>query len=198
MLYFVNGKRQNEKIVDNKGKKILKILLIVVIILQIAIPQIYIWLFENYENELNDFTYKLTGKYFFSGRQRVWSRIDDTIQGDEKWGTGDVNYDKQLQTSHNEFMNIYYCWGIFVALCTYIYLFTIGKKCIENITNRVDLIIILAFIGTLISTMFETYIYVAQFFIFNNLIVSYLLNKYKIKKGENENARISECNYTNI
>lgn len=197
-VIFCKHKRRNQEFIDNKKRKILEILLISVIILQIVIPQMYIWLFENYETELNNFTYELTGKYFFSGRQRVWSRIDDTIEENEKWGTGDVNYDKQLQTPHNEFMNLYYCWGIFVALCTYIYLFIIGRKCIKNITNNVDLIILLSFIGMMISTMFETYIYAAQFFIFNNLLVSYLLNKYKIKKGENENARISECNYTNI
>ena len=173
-------------------------LLISVIVLQIAIPQIYIWLFNNYRDELNNFAYNLTGKYFFSGRQRVWTAIDETVDGYEKWGTGDVNYEKQLQTPHNEFMNIYYCWGVLVALSSYIFLFTIGKKCIYNIENSVDLIAFLGFIGMLISTMFETYIYAAQFFIFNNLLVSYLLNKDKIKKGKNENERVSECNYTNI
>lgn len=177
----------NKNIIFTKTiKKMLKILLIVIIVLQIIIPQIYIWLYKNYENELNTWTYNLTGKYFFSGRQRVWSRIDETIQGNETWGTGDVDYKEQLQSPHNEFMNLYYCWGIFVSLLTFIYFYIIGKRCITNASNKMDLIIILGFLANIICTMFETYLYTAHFFIFNNLLVAYLLNKNKLEKGEKE------------
>ena len=188
VMYILFNKKDHN-ILNSRKKAILKILLLGLIIIQIIFPRIYILLFKNYAVQLNTISYNWTGKYFFSGRQRVWERMNDVLEGNKKWGTGDVQYKKQLQAPHNEFMNLYYCWGIFVALSIYVYLYSIGRRCIEKSRTKIDLIIILSFLSTIICTIFETYIYAIHFYIFNNLLVAYLLNK-KIE-GEKIDEQIS-------
>lgn len=176
-IVFIKTKDKKTIEINKKTEKILTAVLIFLIILQIAIPNVYIMLYENYESELNSITFKWTGKNFFSGRQRVWTSVNKQLEGKEVWGTGDVNFNNLAQAPHNEFMNIYYCWGKVIAIVNYIYIYSIGKRCIKNVNTHVDLIILFGLFATLICTTFETYVYAMHFFVFNNCLTAYLLNK---------------------
>ena len=176
-IVFIKTRDKKTIEINKKTEKILTAVLIFLIILQIAIPNVYIMLYENYESELNSITFKWTGKNFFSGRQRVWTSVNKQLEGKEVWGTGDVNFNNLAQAPHNEFMNIYYCWGKVIAIVNYIYIYSIGKRCIKNVNTNIDLIILFGLFATLICTTFETYVYAMHFFVFNNCLTAYLLNK---------------------
>jgi len=195
VMFFLYKSKKNDYINKNI-KKILKFVLILLLIIQISLPSSYISLYENYRFELNEITYKYTGKHFFSGRQSVWLNLYRTVEKSEMWGTGDVLYEMQAQAPHNEFLNIYYCWGKIVAYLTTIYILCIGLKSINNMKNNIDLIVILGYLATIICTTFETYLYTAHFFIFNSLLTSNILIRKKERRKKY--ARISYCNNSNI
>lgn len=173
-----------------KIKKILKIVCLCVLILRLFLPIIYIFLYENYADELNQISYKYTKKYFFSGRQGVWNQIYKSVEGKELIGTGDINYEKQNLAAHNEFINLYYCWGFPVAIISDVLIYIIVRKCINNIRDNRDLLILLCFLANIVCTIFETYLYTIHFFIFNVIPLSYILNRNGESNENNRNAII--------
>lgn len=172
-----------------KINKFLKVLCIVLLCIRIFIPIGYIWLYENYADKLNEISYKYTKKHFFSGRQQLWNSIYSTIKGKEMIGTGDVNYQNQSLAAHNEFLNLYYCWGLPVAIMSNVLIYIIARKGINKVRDDRDIVLIVCFLSNIICTIFETYIYTIHFFIFNVIPLSYIINR----KGEN-NEKISKNN----
>lgn len=180
-IAFTILKLKNNK---KKLKKVLEIILICVLLIRIFVPAIYIYLDNNFRYELNEITYKYTKKNFFSGRQELWKQILDSTDGKTLFGTGDVNYEKQRFPAHNEFLNLYYCWGLPVAIMTDIWIYIIARRAIKRIQDDRDLLIILCFISGIICTTFETYLYGIHFCIFNIIPISYILNR-KVEENEN-------------
>ncbi len=169
--------KKSRDIASENNKKILKNICLIIVIIQIAMPAIYIALYNNFESQLNEITFKYTGKSFFSGRQGVWLELFKTLNKDSMFGTGDVLYKNQTLTAHNEFMNIYYCWGIIVAIFIYLYIYSIFRFAIKKANTKLDIIILLSYLSVLICTTFETYLYTVHFYIFNTIYISYLIGK---------------------
>lgn len=177
-MYFIFHKWK-----DKDQKKILKVLCLLLILVRILLPISYIALYKNYANELNAISYKYTKKYFFSGRQLVWTKLYESMEGYEMIGTGDVNYEKQSMPAHNEFLNLYYCYGLPAAICADIIVYIVARRAINNMNDDTDLLIILCFLSNIICTIFESYLYVAHFFVFNIIPIAYVLKR---KEGKNE------------
>ena len=175
-LYLILNRRNNQ-LVNDKNKKIIKVIFLIVLIFQMVMPRLYIFLYDNYKDELNAFSYKYTEKNFFSGRQVVWNNLFKDLDKQTLTGTGDVLYNNQAQTAHNEFMNIYYCWGIVVAILMSLYIYSIVKIGIKKANSKLDFTILLCYLSVIICTTFETYLYTVHFYIFSTIYMAYLLGK---------------------
>lgn len=163
--------------IDKKIKRRIKLVYVIVILVQICIPSVYVSLYNNYSNELNSFSFELTGKSFFTGREYLWENIIYYINNNLSFGTGDSNYINQENTAHNEFLGIAYIYGIYVAMLSIMFLISMFKRAVNNIQSKEELFLVLSYIGIISLNCFETVLFSIAYSIFGNIIISFLINK---------------------
>jgi len=107
------------------NKKILfKLLFIAFSAILIMIPRLYVWLqYEPVGKKLNDYSRKISGENFFSGRNRIWKVVYDELEDDQMFG---LTYNNYILKSNNINLSTHnlYIWlqmnGGYVLLILYL------------------------------------------------------------------------------
>lgn len=178
IIYFIIN-RKSFNINSLKIKKILKVIFIVIILIQLLIPNIYVFLYDNIQESLDELSLNITSKKFFTGRQFLWKDFDESIKENLLWGTGNINYIGKEDSAHNELLEKTYFWGLTQTILLIIYLYSIIKKAINNITTKEELFLILSYFSIVIVSTFETFLYKMHYTIFPAILLGYLIGKKK-------------------
>lgn len=159
IIYFLLDNIPFLKIIINK----ISVLILGLIAISGAIfPYYYVWLYKN--NITIDFAFST--KRFFSGRQRIWKPIIDTLSGSfEKLlfgvGSNGVTSAGVIENAHNWFLGTIFYFGIVVFILYFLFLILLVK-------NFKNANIVLLFVAIFINGFVETgamYI-LSQMFVF--------------------------------
>lgn len=133
----------NEVIKRIKKKSIYKLLFIVFSIILIIIPKLYVWMqYQPIGETLNEYSKKISGENFFSGRNRIWKVVYDELEDNKVFG---LTYNNSILKDNNINLSTHnlYVWlqmnGGYVLLVLYlISLYTIWMKFYEYKDNEMD------------------------------------------------------------
>lgn len=133
----------NEVIKRIKKKSIYKLLFIVFSIILIIIPKLYVWMqYQPIGEELNEYSKKISGENFFSGRNRIWKVVYDELEDNKVFG---LTYNNNILKDNNINLSTHnlYVWlqmnGGYVLLVLYlIFLYIIWMKFYEYKDNEID------------------------------------------------------------
>lgn len=143
-----------------------------VAIIAIAIPFLYVWLYEQpFGQSLNLYVRELTGENFFSGRNRIWGVIIDGIAGNRFWGLGFGNTflsDHGITLStHNLYMFLYLNGGGLFVVLFILFMYGIWKDIKMNSISDKSIVTEKAYILALLLFLdFEL------FLLANNIVIS--------------------------
>ena len=184
VLSFLSNKIQ----LNDKMKRRLLKLYIAIVVIQLMIPFVYIGLSNNFSEELNNISYNLTNKPFFTGREILWKDIiEDTA--DYFWiGTSDTDFNNQITTAHNELLGRAYIWGVFNTIIVILYNIFLLRKAIKLMNTNQDKYIIFGMIAIVLCSTFETFMYTPTGFIYYSLLLALLLSKGAKKENEESNS----------
>lgn len=147
------------------------IIFICVIIFTLSFINIYVKLpYTKLGIELNEYSRKISGENFFSGRNVIWKKILDSVQNNKLLGltySNDIElyYETELST-HNLYLWLILNGGYILLILFYIYMFSIWKKYFKNIKKEKTRIVASYFVGFMILVNFELLL------LTNNFIVS--------------------------
>lgn len=165
-IYFFN------MFIKKINKKILfKLLFIAFSAILIMIPRLYVWLqYEPVGKKLNDYSRKISGENFFSGRNRIWKVVYDELEDDQMFG---LTYNNYILKSNNINLSTHnlYIWlqmnGGYVLLILYLaFLYTIWTRFYKQKQNEVISYAASYLLGFMLLVNFEL------LWLSNNFVVS--------------------------
>ncbi len=172
------------KIDMSKCKKIIKIVFITIMIVQIFIPYIYIFIYNNRDirDTLYDISMELTGKPFFTGREVLWDSIIEDSYDEMILGVGDQDFELQENSSHNIILYVTYVYGYVIGLITIAFQIKIFLSMYKNIKSKNQVYWVLAYICIIGYNCFENLYFSLTYNYFYNLI---MIMVYNFVKNEN-------------
>lgn len=132
----------NEVIKKIKKKNVYKLLFVAFSIILIIIPRLYVWLqYQPIGEKLNEYSMKISGENFFSGRNRIWRVVYNELEKDEMFG---LTYNNNILKANNINLSTHnlYVWlqmnGGYVLLLLYLgFLYSIWMKLYKYKENEI-------------------------------------------------------------
>lgn len=152
IIFFIIGERTsaliliciyfaNMVIKSIKSKKIYRCIFIICTIILVMFPRIYVWIqYQPIGKSLNNYSRKLSGENFFSGRNLLWEVAYDSLEENEVFGLGYNNNVLKMQNINLSTHNLY-IWlqlnGGYVLLTLFIvFLYTIWMELYSKEKNE--------------------------------------------------------------
>lgn len=132
----------NEVIKRIKKKSIYRLLFIAFSIILIIIPKLYVWMqYQPIGETLNEYSKKISGENFFSGRNIIWKVVYDELEENKVFG---LTYNNNILKANNINLSTHnlYVWlqmnGGYVLLILYLaFLYSIWMKLYKYKENEI-------------------------------------------------------------
>lgn len=136
-IYFLNIVIKK---INKKG--LYKLLFIIFSIILIMIPKMYVWLqYEPLGKTLNEYSKKISGENFFSGRNRIWKVIYDELEDNEIFGLtygNDILKSKNITLStHNLYIWLQMNGGYALLILFLTFLYSIWMQFYKHKENEI-------------------------------------------------------------